>query len=153
MNRFVYVPSALNTSSSPPDEAIRLAAETKLPIVIGLESDDMPSEIAVIAQPEANFLSSRPAVAIGFVLPIDYTNEFVEFTPEVRCMIVAPGENNIDIIGPKIREKHSVRFRYRPSRLGKHQFFIKNGEETVLENGVIVFNCATLAEGEFLVTD
>lgn len=146
MKRYVAVPAAGNDMDNPPEEALSLAKNLHLSIVF---KDDV-SVVSVVAEPEVSSVEFPQNASIGRLMPIDCTNEFVDFSRDVCCVIFAPGDSFI-VISPKIREKHLVRFRYRPSALGAHRFAIKNCSAETAEHDVVVFDCETLADGEFYV--
>jgi hypothetical protein len=135
MKRLIHVPASLYIDEKIPEEALELAKETKLAIRIGVE-EDLETDISVVQVPENNFIDYKKIVEVGFIQAIDYTNEFIVFPKDLKCIVSEEccPENQIEL-NPKLKESHVVKYRDRFNKVGIYNFSLSSPRYGVIQEG------------------
>lgn len=141
MKRQIYVPFLLLENGQIPKEAILLSKNTHLGIQIGLEDDITHDKIAVIEIPEINSIKYHKKLKHGFIQSFDYLNEYCILSKNINFYLTSPS-GDIDILKPRIKERHILIYRQRLYEKGEYYFTINYEYEE---------NAKTLAEGFFEV--
>lgn len=135
MKRLIHVPASLYIDEKIPEEALALAKETQLSIRIGTE-EDSETDICVVQIPEKHAIDYKKIVEVGFIQPIDYTNEFIVFPKDLKCVVSQDGATNIQIeLTPKLKESHVVKYRDRFNKTGTYSFVISSSLHGVIQEG------------------
>lgn len=122
MKRFVYVPVGMDKVTP---LAEKLAAESQLSIRMGAVDDGIETEeVKIISVPETIIIDHSPTALVGFVYSVDITNEFVDF--DTSTMMKVHDGVSEQVLKPRLREKHVVRFRVRFANPGVKMFSICN---------------------------
>lgn len=120
-----------------PQEALDLSRETMLPVRVGDAGEDIISSIDVINVPETNIFAFRDSVKNGFIQVFDYTNEYTDLSQNVVLTVFCPNGESLEV-KPRVKEKHTLRYRHRFCELGEYSFLIKKGSDSVLNEGTFV---------------
>jgi hypothetical protein len=138
MKRLVYVPFCALQDGEIPDNALALAKETRLAIRIGEEGEKGESDVCVVQVPEKNQIDFKSTVKVGFIQSIDYTNEFIVFSHDLKCEVTKNGvfgSGDSIFLTPVLRESHMVKYRDRFSEAGVYDFSISTTANGVLCKG------------------
>jgi len=138
MKRLVYVPFCALQDGEIPQDALDLAKETRLAIRVGEEGENGESDVCVMQIPEKNQIDFKSIVKVGFIQPIDYTNEFVVFSNDLTCEVTKNGvlgSSNPVFLKPVLKESHMVKYRDRFSEAGVYDFSISTVSHGVLCKG------------------
>jgi hypothetical protein len=135
MKRLIHVPLSLYVDEKIPEEALELAKETQLAIRVGTE-EDLETYISVVQIPEKHAIDYKKIVETGFIQSIDYTNEFVMFTRDLKCIVIQDDnpDTQIELI-PKLKESHVVKYRDRFNKAGIYNFSLSLPAYGVIQEG------------------
>lgn len=135
MKRLIHVPTSLCIDEQIPKEALALAKETQLPIRIGTE-EDSETGICIVQIPEKHAIDYKQTVEVGFIQPIDYTNEFIVFPKDLKCVVSREGAPNTQLeLTPRLKESHVVKYRDRFNDAGTYSFVISSALYGVIQEG------------------
>jgi len=135
MKRLIHVPASLYIDEKIPEEALALAKETQLPVRIGTE-EDSETDICVVQIPEKHAIDYKKIVEVGFIQPIDYTNEFIVFPKDLKCVVNQDGATGTQIeLTPKLKESHVVKYRDRFNEIGIYSFVVSSSLHGVIQEG------------------
>jgi hypothetical protein len=135
MKRLVHVPLYLYIDEKIPEEALELAKETQLPVRIGSE-EDSETDICVVQIPEKHAIDYKKIVEVGFIQPIDYTNEFIVFPKDLKCTVIQDGDPSIQIeLTPRLKESHVVKYRDRFNKVGTYNFVLSSLSHGIIQEG------------------
>ncbi len=135
MKRLIHVPVSLCIDEKIPEEALELAKETQLAIRVGTE-EDLETDISVIQIPEKNAIDYKKTVEAGFVQSIDYTNEFIVFPKNLKCVVVQADNPDTQIeLKPRLKESHVVKYRDRFNKVGIYNFSLSSPSHGIIQEG------------------
>lgn len=132
------MPFCLLEDGAIPKDALSLAKDTGLSVRVGEEDDDTELNVYVMQVPEKNQIEFKKTVKLNFVQPIDYTNEFVVFSSDLKCEVTRNatfGKVEKILLKPILMESHVVKYRGRFMKTGVYDFVISTIKHGILSEG------------------
>lgn len=126
MNRFISVPEEFFISGNPPEEAVKLAKIFSLEI----RKNKNSKKIEIKSEPQTKTIEYSPKFVLGKIWHFNIIDEFLDMSCGAVLLI-----NEAEYL-PKIKEKHSAKFRIRITEPGDKLIIFKVNGLNIYSNTI-----------------